>query len=81
MYQESKIGKKYTTRSLVMKRKKKSNVDKHDDIAMKIAIVEANIAQYNSYIETHNDKFVPALLRIELENLEELKQQHPEYFI
>jgi len=62
------------------KLKKKSNIDKNDDIDMKISIVNASIALCEFYIATGHEIY-DSRLPNELKNLEELKKKHPEYFI
>ena len=61
--------------------KTKSNIDKNDDIAIKIAIIETSLSRYNLYALVSDDKIVPILIQQEGEKLAVLKQQYPEYFI
>lgn len=61
--------------------KTKSNIDKNDDIAIKIAIIETALSRYNLYALVSDDKIVPILIQQEEEKLAVLKQQYPEYFI
>lgn len=61
--------------------KTKSNIDKNDDIAIKIAIIETSLSRYNLYALVSDDKIVPILIQQEEEKLAVLKQQYPEYFI